>query len=68
MGERISLNLLDPSDASLDSDGDGLTNIEEYQKQTNPKNYFSPFPTLIVGAASVIVVVLIAVIYVMKKR
>jgi hypothetical protein len=63
-----SLNLLDPSDASLDSDGDGLTNIEEFQKQTNPKSYFSPFPTLVVGTTSIIVVVLVAVIYLIKKE
>ncbi|MDP7323711.1 MAG: hypothetical protein QF632_03040 [Candidatus Woesearchaeota archaeon] len=28
----------DPSDAALDNDGDGLTNLEEYTKRTNPNN------------------------------
>jgi hypothetical protein len=65
---EYSLNLLDPSDASLDSDGDGLTNIEEFQKQTNPKSYFSPFPTLIVAATSLTVMVLVAVIYFLRKK
>ncbi|MFM1769163.1 MAG: Inner spore coat protein [Verrucomicrobiota bacterium] len=30
------LNANDPSDANLDSDGDGLTNLQEYQAGTNP--------------------------------
>jgi hypothetical protein len=31
------LNPNDPTDANKDLDGDGLTNLEEYQKGTNPK-------------------------------
>jgi PKD repeat protein len=38
---RNKLNRLDPSDAFLDSDGDGLKNIEEYQLNTNPNGYES---------------------------
>ncbi len=30
------LNPLDPSDASADQDGDGLTNLDEYQQEKNP--------------------------------
>ena len=33
------LNPLDPSDAFLDSDGDGVNNFEEYQINTDPKGY-----------------------------
>lgn len=32
---------LDPSDAVLDSDGDGLNNVEEYRNDTNPRDYES---------------------------
>ncbi|MBI4847071.1 MAG: Ig-like domain-containing protein [Nitrospirae bacterium] len=32
------LNPNDPSDANIDKDGDGLTNLQEYQKQINPAN------------------------------
>lgn len=33
---KYRLNPLDPSDASLDPDNDGLTNFEEYQQGTDP--------------------------------
>ena len=33
-----NLDPLDPSDAFLDSDGDGVSNIEEYQINTDPKS------------------------------
>jgi hypothetical protein len=33
---RYHLNPNDPGDASLDSDGDGYTNIEEYLNGTQP--------------------------------
>jgi hypothetical protein len=32
------LNPYDPSDANLDPDGDGLTNLEEYRHRTDPHN------------------------------
>ncbi|MEX2690778.1 MAG: FG-GAP-like repeat-containing protein [Candidatus Njordarchaeum guaymaensis] len=34
--EKYGLNATDSSDASLDGDGDGLTNLEEYQHGTDP--------------------------------
>ncbi|MBF0371295.1 MAG: formylglycine-generating enzyme family protein [Magnetococcales bacterium] len=34
--ETYSLSPLDSSDADIDSDGDGYTNLEEYQQGTNP--------------------------------
>ncbi|MHA2016288.1 MAG: FG-GAP-like repeat-containing protein, partial [Candidatus Thorarchaeota archaeon] len=33
-----ALNATDPSDAGLDADGDGLTNLGEYQNGTDPQN------------------------------
>lgn len=34
--QQYLLNTLDPSDASADSDGDTLSNLEEYKRGTNP--------------------------------
>jgi hypothetical protein len=33
----VGLNPTNPADATLDSDGDGMTNLQEYQAGTNPK-------------------------------
>ena len=33
---RFGLNPNDPGDAGLDNDGDGLTNLEEFQARRNP--------------------------------
>ena len=33
---RYGLNPYDASDATKDTDEDGLTNLEEYEQQTNP--------------------------------
>jgi len=33
---QYGLNATDPSDAGLDSDSDGLTNLSEYQQGTDP--------------------------------
>lgn len=33
---KFGLNANDPADASLDKDGDGFTNLEEYEAQTDP--------------------------------
>ena len=38
------LNPFDMTDAALNLDGDGLTNLEEYKQGTDPTSYFSPFP------------------------
>jgi hypothetical protein len=35
---QYGLNPLDPSDAAQDNDGDGLTNLQEYQANTDPTN------------------------------
>ena len=36
--QHAGLNRENPSDAALDFDGDGLTNLEEYQNGTDPNN------------------------------
>ena len=35
---KYGLNMNDPSDAGMDSDGDDFTNLEEYTFKTNPKD------------------------------
>lgn len=35
---RMGLDLLDDQDAELDTDGDGVSNLEEYQAQSDPRN------------------------------
>ena len=35
---QYNLNPTDPADASADPDHDGLTNLQEYQHNTNPRN------------------------------
>lgn len=37
-------NPLDAADAALDADGDGLTNLEEFQAGTDPRDRLSPIP------------------------
>jgi len=34
--QLYGLNSFDPTDASIDSDGDGFTNLQEYLAGTNP--------------------------------
>lgn len=36
--KRYGLAVNDPQDASLDADGDGFTNLEEYEAKTDPTN------------------------------
>ena len=42
----FGLDPSDPTDAALDLDGDGLTNLEEYQNNTRPQRVDSDFDTL----------------------
>lgn len=44
----VVLNPNDPNDATLDSDGDGFLNIEEYEANTNPNDPNSRFQARIV--------------------
>jgi PKD repeat protein len=39
---RCELDPLDPSDATLDSDGDGINNLEEYKIDSDTKAYIFP--------------------------
>lgn len=36
--QQYNFNTLDPSDAGADADGDGYSNLEEYEAGTNPRN------------------------------
>ncbi len=38
---KYGLNPFDPSDANQDLDGDGLTNLQEYQLGTDPTDYYN---------------------------
>jgi hypothetical protein len=62
------LNPLDTTDATLDNDSDGLTNIQEYQMGTDPNNYFSPFPWRILGVVVIIGVALTLVVFFLKLK
>lgn len=61
------LNPLDATDASLDPDGDNLTNLQEYQGDTNPNvSDAQAFPLWIVGIAAIIAIATVA--YVLWRR
>jgi len=51
------LNPLDATDASLDPDGDGLTNLEEYEGDTDPNvSDAQAFPWWILGAVAALMI------------
>lgn len=62
------LDPLDPTDAALDNDGDGTTNLQEYQEETDP-NVSDAFELLwiIIIVAVALVGVAIAVIYFLMR-
>lgn len=63
------LDPLDPSDASLDPDGDDLSNLTEYQMDSDPNVYTSPspFPLLIVLVVAIIGFVISLAVLVLRK-
>jgi len=63
------LDPLDPSDASLDPDGDDLSNLTEYQMDSDPNVYTSPsaFPLLIVLVVAIIGFVISLAVFVLRK-
>ncbi len=64
------LNPLDAADASLDPDGDGLTNLQEYQGDTDPNvSDAEAFPWWTLGAiAAVIIGIVAAAIAILWRR
>lgn len=44
---EYGLNPLDPSDAELDSDGDGISNREEFERDSDPSNPFFPIQYIV---------------------
>ena len=64
------LNPLDATDATLDSDGDGLTNLQEYQRDTDPNvSDTETFPFWILGAAAAVIIgIAVAATFLWKRR
>jgi hypothetical protein len=63
------LNPLDATDASLDPDGDGLTNLQEYEKDADPNvSDAQAFPWWILGALAVVIVGVSATLGLWKRR
>jgi len=66
-------NELDPlnaTDASLDPDGDGLTNLQEYQEDTDPNvSDAQAFPWWVLGVvAAVMIIIAVAATFLWRRR
>ncbi|MBS7657034.1 PKD domain-containing protein [Candidatus Bathyarchaeota archaeon] len=64
---RFRLNPTEPSDAHMDMDGDGLTNLQEFLGNTNPNDFFSPLTAWIIGVTLVPIIAVIAAIYIVSR-
>jgi parallel beta-helix repeat protein len=64
------LNPLNSADAFLDPDGDGLTNLQEYQEGTEPNvSDAETVPWWILGtAAAVVIVIAVATAFLLRRR
>jgi len=68
---RCELDPLDPSDAVRDSDGDGISNLEEYKIVTDPKifNFYSTYSLFIVLVVAITIFsISLVVIYYFKSK
>jgi len=63
------LDPLDAADATLDSDGDGRTNLQEYQGGTNPNvSDAEAFPWWILGPTAAVIIGIAVVVVILWKR
>jgi len=62
------LDPLDPSDATLDMDGDGISNLKEYQKNTDPSAYdFSAYTLSILLVGIILLSLIFFGIFIFKR-
>lgn len=61
------LDINDPSDASVDNDGDGLTNLEEFQQNTAPGGQADLVPSLSLGSLTLVLLLLSLFLYRRKR-
>ncbi len=67
---KNGLNPLDAADASLDPDGDGLTNLQEYQGNTDPNvSEAGAVPWWIIGVATIVIIgIAVAATFLWKRQ
>jgi len=64
---KYGLNPLNSSDAPIDNDGDGLTNLQEYLSNTDPNNFFSPLQIWVIGVTVVPIIIIIVAVYLLGR-
>jgi hypothetical protein len=74
--QRYGLNPLDPTDATLDPDHDGLTNLEEYQAGTDPLHApasasaleaFKDHPVYL-AASNLFFIIILGLVFLLQRR